>query len=212
MDEKEPVSYVVLAQEFVKKNLLFVSLVLIGFLLVVVGIFQYFKPQKSGIEFVSSEQSVKGASTEQISNSKISVDVEGSVLKPGVYSLPEGSRLQDALVASGGFNSNADRVYVSKKINLAQKLTDGMKIYIPAVGETVSAGSGGVQPLSVNSSTLVGINSASQSELEALPKIGPVTAQKIISGRPYADISDLVSKKIIGQKTLDAIKDLISTE
>jgi competence protein ComEA len=217
MEEKESVSFQVRAQEFVKKNLLFISLVSAGVLFVGIGIFQYFKPQKSGIEFVNSEQNVKGASTQQAQISKISIDVEGSVQKPGVYSLPEGSRLQDALVISGGLSSNADRAYVSKKINLAQKLVDSAKIYIPAAGETSpvavsSATSVSGVGLTAQSSSIVGINSASQSELEALPKIGPVTAAKIMSGRPYANVSELVSKKVIGQKTLDAIKDLISAE
>ena len=220
MEEKEPVALQVRAQEFAKKNLLFVSLVLIGALLIGIGIFQYFKPQSNGIEFVSGSlagsdpaEEVKG-----VSSTKISIDIEGSVQKPGVYILPEGSRVKDALVASGGLSSNADREYVSRKINLAQKLIDSAKIYIPAVGEVPSAGSGGVQPLlgveplNDASSKLVSINSASQSELESLPKIGPVTAQKIISGRPYTDISELVSKKILTQKTFDAIKDLISAE
>ena len=53
------------------------------------------------------------------------------------------------------------------------------------------------------------MNSSKQLKLEELPKIGPVTAQKIISGRPYGDLSELVSKKTLSQKTFDAIKDLI---
>lgn len=218
MEEKESVSKISRAQEFVKKNLLFILPLLIGLFLVGTGIFQYFKPQKSGIEFINSEQNVKGAFAEQVSNSKISIDIEGSVQKPGVYDLPEDSRMKDALVASGGLSSNADRDYISKKVNLAQKLSDGTKIYIPAVGELPPAAVSSVTNVSVGAglpsqnSGLVGINSASQSELESLPKIGPVTAAKIISGRPYADISELVSKKVIGQKTLDAIKDLINTE
>lgn len=222
MEEKEQVSYIVQAREFVKKNVLFVSLISAGVLLLGVGLFQYFASKNTGgeIEFVSGshpvtlENGVKGA--DNVSKT-ISIDIEGSVEKPGVYDLPEGSRVKDALVASGGLSSNADREYVSKKINLAQKLIDSAKIYIPAVGEVAPASVySGINTSSIGltaqNSGLVGINSASQSELEALPKIGPVTAAKIISGRPYADISELVSKKIIGQKTLEAIKDLINAE
>jgi competence protein ComEA len=118
------------------------------------------------------------------------------------------ARVHDALVAAGGLTENADR----KAVNLAAKIADGQKIYIPAIGEspvqvlgsTVSGSSG------TDGSGLVSVNNASQSELESLPGIGPVTSQKIIDGRPYSSIEDLVSKKVVGQKTYDKIISLIS--
>lgn len=226
MEEKLSPQEVIL--EFIKKNLLFVGLISLGIVLVIIGLFQYFssKSSNSDIEFTSSTNSAeaKGATDiKGVSDSlkKISVDVEGKVQKPGVYTLYDGARLQDALIAAGGLASTADRVYVSKHLNQAQKALDGGKIYIPAVGEIKTANIP-VESVSNDISTaltsttetngLININSATEAQLDTLPKIGPVTAKKIISGRPYGNINELLSKKILGQKTYDGLKDRISSE
>ncbi len=208
--------------EFIKKNLLFVGLIVLGVLLMVLGVFQYLATisDTSDIEFTSSENQttdIKGAST----TNKISVDVEGKVLHPGVYVLADGSRIQDALIAAGGLSSSADRVYVSKHLNQAQKVVDGGKIYIPAIGETQTANIpveahdttiSNFSASTVESNGMININSASESELDTLQKVGPVTARKIIAGRPYSNTNELVSKKILGQKTFEGIKDEIVAE
>lgn len=220
MEEKPSRQEVIL--EFIKKNLLFVGLIFFGVILMLIGLFQYLasKNDTSDIEFTSSESQttdIKGVST----TSKVSVDVEGKVLHPGVYSLLEGSRIQDALIAAGGLSSSADRVYVSKHLNQAQKVIDGGKIYIPAVGEiqpaniTVDANDTTMSNSSastVESNGMININTASESELDALPKVGPVTAKKIISARPYSNINELVSRKVLGQKTFDGLKEKILAE
>jgi competence protein ComEA len=148
------------------------------------------------------------------------VDVEGQVQKPGVYKVSDGARLQDALIAAGGMSSIADREYISKHLNLAQKVVDGGKIYIPGIDEKTTD-----TPVSIDSdsnisstntlgdnSGLININSSSAEQLDTLPKVGAVTAQKIISGRPYISTDELVSKKILGQKTYDGLKDKITAE
>ncbi len=198
---------------FLKKNLFIISLLSISFLFIVVGLIQYFKPQNEvKIEFTKSEDS-RAVAGEKSTETKIMVDVSGAVSSPGVYLLAEGARLQDALIAAGGLSQNSDREYVAKRLNLAQKLSDGAKLYIPAVDETPITGNS----LSSNSNVTVNtqgeavnINSASQAQLESLPKIGPVTAKKIIDGRPYNNTNDLVDKKAVSQKIYDEIKDLIS--
>lgn len=136
---------------------------------------------------------------------QISVDVSGAVVNPGVYQLEENSRVEDAVLSAGGLAENANGEYVSKYLNMALKLSDGMKIYIPMAGETYSGGSSvaGVK-------TQVNINTGTQAELEALSGIGPVTASKIISGRPYSKIEDLLTLKIVSKKVFDQIKDSIS--
>jgi competence protein ComEA len=180
---------------------------------------QYFSSQAKSSELIfTSAEDVK---KESAPKPKISVDVEGKVIKPGVYQLEEGSRLQDALIASGGLASGADREYVSKKVNLAQKILDGAKIYIPAVGEieaaqAVLSSSDPAEILTADIAVgdqdeeLINVNTASVESLDTLPKIGPVTAQKIINGRPYGSIEELVSKKVLTQKTFDGLKDMIS--
>ena len=206
--------------EFIKNNILVVVLTALGLLLCAIGIWQYIssKDQKDDIQFISSSEKVKGSSD---TVTKISVDIEGSVQKPGVYEILEGSRLTDALIAAGGLASNADRDYVSKRLNLAQKVSDGAKVYIPAVGEldtkeVTSASNKILETVSTDipdiSSSLININTASMDSLDTLPKVGPATAQKIVSGRPYGTIEDLLSKKVLTQKTFEGLKDKITAE
>ena len=205
---------------FIKKNALFLGLVCLGSVFVLVGLVQYFSTNSSDdVTFTtSSEAEVKGASE---TVEQVSVDVEGEVEKPGVYTLKSGDRIQDALIKAGGLSPKADREYVSRRINQAQKVTDGMKVYIPALGEisTPSTNTSVAVPSLVSEestsefiSGLININSASESELDTLPKVGPATAKKIITSRPYANIEELVVKKVLGQKTYEGLKDKITAE
>ena len=135
----------------------------------------------------------------------LKVDVEGAVNQPGVYEIPNDSRIQDVLITAGGLSPKADRRYVSRYINLSQKLTDTMKVYIPFEGEITTQnmsvlGSSSQQIYNQNGvTTMININDASQSQLETLSGIGPITAKKIIAARPYQNITELVSKKVIGK-------------
>lgn len=138
--------------------------------------------------------------------SLILVDIEGAVVNPGVYKLNQNSIIQDALVASGGLSSDADREFVSKNINLAAKLIDAAKIYIPKVGESVSE----VKGVSDISTGLININQASSETLDTLPGIGSVTANKIITNRPYLTINELLDKKVVSAKVFTQIKDKIT--
>lgn len=145
---------------------------------------------------------------------KLTVDVEGAVLRPGIYTLEADSRVHDALIAAGGMSKEADREIVTKTLNMAAKLIDGGKIYIPFFGESqpVTDGQSGsaIGVLGALSNT-ININTASQKELEALPGIGEVTAQKIIGGRPYGSIDELAQKKIVGKKVFEQIKDKVAS-
>ncbi len=191
---------------FAKKNFLVLGLLGVGLVFLGIGAMQILGTHKTQIKF---EKSAEVAGVESSSSAKIKIDVEGQVINPGVYSLNTDARIQDALIAAGGMSSQADR----KQINLAAKVADGQKIYVPAQGEAMPAGSSMISSsgsTAQNPNGPVSINSATESELDSLPSVGPVTAQKIINGRPYAVLQDLVSKKILGQKTYDKIKDMIS--
>lgn len=141
---------------------------------------------------------------------EIQVDVSGAVNKPGVYQLKEGDRVEDAIGAAGGFSEQVNGEFISKNLNMAAKLTDGAKIYVPYQGDAaaVGAGQGGVSGASTQAK--ININTASQSELESLNGVGPVTASKIISGRPYRAVEDLLNRKIVGKATFEKIKDSIT--
>lgn len=138
------------------------------------------------------------------SSESILVDVSGAVVKPGVYELESTARISDAIAKAGGMREDADHEHVAKAINLAEPLQDGMKVYIPDMSETID------NSVLADKSGLISINKASSTQLEELPGVGPVTADKIIANRPYASIEDLLEKKSVGSSVFEKIKDQIS--
>lgn len=145
------------------------------------------------------------------SSAEIVVEVSGAVLTPGVYKLPLGARINDAIVAAGGLSEDADRSWVEKTINKAAKVLDGQKIYIKEIGsQKTDTGNGTGNIAEPAENGLININSASQKELESLSGIGPVYASNIIEHRPYSTTEELVSRKVIGQSVFAKIKDKIS--
>jgi competence protein ComEA len=145
----------------------------------------------------------------------LTVDIEGAVAKPGVYHIPDGARIDDAIFSAGGLSADADMAAIAKTINRAAKILDGGKLYFPKKGDsqasTVGSSSNQLSSSSISSvGTLVSVNSASQKDLEALPGIGPVTAGKIISNRPYQVLEELVSKKAMSQSLFEKLKDQIT--
>jgi competence protein ComEA len=138
---------------------------------------------------------------------QVVVDVEGAVARPGVYHLLGDSRVQDGLVAAGGLSVKADREKVEKVLNLAAKVVDGAKVYVPFAGEMVASGGEAVLG---ESSSVININSAGEAELDNLPGVGSSTVQKLVGNRPYGSVDDLVSKKVVTRKMFEKIKDMIS--
>ncbi|MCS6844906.1 MAG: helix-hairpin-helix domain-containing protein [Caldilineales bacterium] len=142
------------------------------------------------------------------------VDVGGAVAAPGLYQLPPGARVQQAIEAAGGLAADAD----TRSVSLARPLADGEKVYVPATGETPppqegpTAGSRAA-PADLGMGRL-DINRATAAELEALPAIGPKTAQAIVEYRqangPFRSVEDLLKVKGIGEATLAKIRDLIT--
>lgn len=141
----------------------------------------------------------------------IVVHITGAVPRPGVYALPEGARVQDAISAAGGFLAEAEK----SGINLARVLEDGEQIDIPYTeGASIVIPTPGLEVVDPSSTELININTASQFELETLPGIGPTTAQKIIEYReengPFATTEDIINVSGIGPGTYERIKDLIT--
>lgn len=183
------------------KYKLALGLSLVGLVLIIGGVFA------SGLNKSSNKEFPKESMVQ--TQKMISVDVSGSVNKPGVYKFNEGLRIEDAINAAGGFAKDSNQEYISKYINMAQKLVDGTKIYVPKTGEQVPTGVQAGSVSGVATSASVNINTATQAELEALPGIGPVSASKIISDRPYQNTGELLSKKIVGKAVYEKIKDLV---
>lgn len=145
---------------------------------------------------------------------EVVVDVTGAVVAPTVARLPAGSRVDDAVLAAGGYAEDADL----SAINRAALLIDGQKVHVPRVGETSAAEGGGYsfgQDVSAASdgSGLVNINTADASALDALPGVGPATAEAIIKDReengPFASIEDIMRVSGIGEKKFENLKDAI---
>jgi competence protein ComEA len=193
----------------VKKHWLPLSLGILGLMFFIYGLIGSFMASRVGSEDIVFEAN---SSTEQNSQAKtILVDIEGSVVKPGVYKLPLESRIQDGLIAAGGLSSQADREYVAKNFNLATKLTDGAKIYVPNISEAVKGvAASNTSSDGIVTGTLININTSSESQLDSLPGVGPVTAQKIIAGRPYSSTDELLTRKMVGSKVFNQIKDKVS--
>lgn len=191
-------------EKFWQKFKIPVSLGLVGLVLVSLGIFSIliFQPQEPEIEILPANQIAKTAT--------FFVDLEGAVEKPGLYEMPAEARVNDLLVRAGGLSAEADREWIEKNLNLAQKLTDGVKLYIPRTGEKVSLSDGQVAGTSAVASGQININLATASELDTLWGIGPSRAKDIIDQRPYGNIEELKTKKVIPANVYEKIKDKIT--
>ncbi len=166
------------------------------FLMLVALIINYVKKPPAANQAVFTQPGI---------SQKVKVDIEGAVEQPGIYEMANDSRIQDVLITAGGMTPKANRTYVSQNINLAQKVYDGLKIYIPEINSNLTNLSN-----SPNLSNLVNINTGTPSQLDTLPGIGEATAKKIIDGRPYQNISQLIEMHIVTQSVYTKIKDLIS--
>ncbi len=149
-------------------------------------------------------------------NSAAVVHVAGSVRIPGVYELPAGSRVDDAVLAAGGPTADADL----DAVNLAGWLQDGQQVYVPAVGETVpptaAAGtqSGTGTDVGADAGRPIDLNTATAADLEELPGIGPALAERILDWRTenggFTSVDQLDDVSGIGPATMDRLRDLVT--
>lgn len=130
--------------------------------------------------------------------------LSGEIKNPGTYKFNEELRLSELIEKAGGFTENADLEFINKDMNLAEKIKDEEKIFIPSKNNNASINS------SQSNGSKTNLNTASLNDLDKLPGIGPSTAQKIIDARPYKSIDDLKNVSGIGDSKFDDIKDLIS--
>lgn len=166
----------------------------VGVIFIVLGIFSALAPKPASIEILES--------TSSPSLSPVIAEIAGAVEQPGVYTLARDARLEQLIALAGGLSAEADREFVDRSLNRAARVSDGAKVYIPKKGESKVAGV-------VASSEKININTATLSQLVDLPGVGEVTAQKIISGRPYQRIEELTEGKIVTQAVWEKIKDKI---
>ena len=152
----------------------------------------------------SPSSSLSPADATSPSSGSIVVDVAGKVRRPGIATLPLGSRVVDALEAAGGARPGAHL----GGLNLARVLADGEQILVgmPAADGVAASAASAPTSGSAGAAPMVNINSATQSELEELPGVGPVTAQKILAFRTengaFTAVDELLEVSGIGDATL----------
>lgn len=198
----------------------YVGLSLIWLVITAVALFLLRRPSAQPIEILPAPTPAsKPSPTAQL----LHVDVIGAVRTPGVYTLPPGSIVADAIAAAGGASPDAALDLVNK----AASLQDGMQIRVPdarnsgvplliappASATAAESGAATAAPeTAADPAQPVDLNNATAKELEALPGIGPALAQRIIDSRPYSKIEDLLRVKGIGPETFDKLKDQITVQ
>ena len=159
----------------------------------------------------TDEKEDKSQKEEVVEQDLITVDVKGAVKSPGIYDLPVGSRVNDAVQKAGGLIDNAD----SKSINLAQKISDEALVYVPtkeeaANQESYSNATGNKESKKVN------LNKASLEELKQVKGLGAKRAQDIIDHREsngkFKSVDELKKVSGIGAKTIEKLKEYVTVD
>ena len=154
----------------------------------------------------------KEVKEEPVEQDLITVDVKGAVKSPGIYDLPVGSRVNDAVQKAGGLTEQAD----SKSLNLAQKVSDEALVYVPTKGEEASQQSGSGATSSTSKEKKVNLNKASLEELKQVKGLGGKRAQDIIDHREangkFKSVDELKKVSGIGAKTIEKLKDYVTVD
>jgi competence protein ComEA len=152
------------------------------------------------------------------STADVVVEIVGAVARPGVFRLPAGSRVGDLVAAAGGYGPRIDARRAEASLNLAATLHDGDQVRVPSRDDPIgTGGSGGSGEAGADGaaggSGRVDLNTASAAELDELPGVGPVTAEKIIAAReeaPFTTVDDLRTRGILGEKTFERLRELVT--
>jgi len=173
-------------------------------------------PPESRLPLVTTSAPAGGSGpvTTTTALAEVVVHVAGAVTSPGVQRLDAGARVVDAIDAAGGATTDADL----GRVNLAAVLEDGQQVFVPKVGDVGGGAAGGAapgdaSPASSGDSGPVHLNTASETELEALPGIGPSLAEAIVDYRtthgPFSSVDELLDVRGIGQSKLEALRDQV---
>lgn len=163
---------------------------------------------------------------------EIYVEVSGAVKEPDVYKVSSSTRLGNVIRKAGGLSKEADEAYVARNFNLAKTLTDQEKVHIPTQAEIDSGlfveeqkqlqyltdaesdeknnQQSSTSKDTSNTSGRININMATTAELDTLPRIGKITAEKIINNRPYKSVQELQDKKVVNSGVFEEIEELIT--
>ena len=179
---------------------------------------EIFINQDDKVEIVETIETVQDSTESTIEEAKtITCDISGEVNIPGVYTLDAGSRLNDLITMAGGLTEEAN----IDVINRAAELKDGIKIFIPNINDNQYSSSVLTDSYNMNVANnkldpdngKISINNASLEELQKIPGVGPVTAQKIVEYREnaggFSSVDELLNISGIGEKTYKKIQDYV---
>lgn len=149
---------------------------------------------------------------------KIYVDVSGSVKNPDLYKASNGQRLKNLIDLAGGLADDADRDFFARNFNLAKVMSDQEKVYVPSVWEvsngyfieiTQTLDHISAAKIGEDARIKISLNEATLEELDTLPGVGKVTAQKIVDNRPFGALQELIDKKVLGKSAFEKVRELI---
>ena len=182
---------------------------------IVIGMLYWNKNQN---QYEDVELDINTTIKEEKINTTIKIHIAGAIKNPGIIELEENARIADAVEKAGGMTEEAN----IEKINLAYQVKDGQKIYIPSIYDieeteiiTNEAGEKIIENEENSSESLININTATETELETLPGIGPSTALKIVKYRKengnFKKIEEIKNVSGIGESKYEKIKEYICT-
>ncbi len=197
--------------------------IIMGLIIVIVALFANNYVKNNEDDLLNSEISLLDTSSDALSPAdedenveinEMKVYISGEISKEGVYEFEDGDRLDDLIKKAGGLTENAN----AKDLNLAMKLEDEMKIYIPSIYEISSDNTADTIPIITSDSKdsskdKININKASKEELMSLPNIGDKRADSILEYREsnkFETIEDIKNVNGIGDKFYQSLKDLIT--
>jgi competence protein ComEA len=160
------------------------------------------------VDPAGENSSLQNSPSSASSSGRVVVDISGAVQHPGIYELTQDERVFTALEKAGGLTANADLGYVQQHLNLAEKVVEAEKIYFPP-RQTQTDTPSNQSSSSAGINNLISLNFSSAAELDSLPDLGEKLSAKIIAGRPYHQLSELVTRVKISQSIFDKLKNLI---
>lgn len=170
----------------------------------------------SGASGAADPLGASGPKVDQSSPGVLVVEIVGAVPRPGVFRLPQGSRVGDLIAAAGGYGPRVDTARAERQLNLAATLRDGDQVRVPSRDdrpEFAPTGASVAPGVASPGGAPVDLNRATQAELEALPGVGPATALKIIAAReeaPFAAVEELRTRGVLGEKTFEKLRALVA--